>query len=446
MSVADADVIVVGAGISGLACAHALAAAREVRVLEASTQAGGLVRTVEEAGFQREEGPEALPPNADAVRALCLELALPVHEVPASATRRYVRRGEHLLEVPSSPPALLTSPLFSPLGKLRLLGEPLRARGRALDGSIADFTRHRLGREFLERLVDPMIGGIHAGRPEELSLRACFPEAVELLERHGSVLGVLRARARERVPGAPRPTLWKPAGGMQALPRALAAALGTRLELANPVRAVTREGALFRVEREHGPALTAQRLVLATAAAPARALLARIAPEAGRALGDLAAESLASVAIGVRRADVAHALDGFGYLVPSSFGSPVLGTLFSSTLWPGAASGDCVLLRSLLGGARHPGYLARSDEELAALAVDEARARLGLTGDPRLLRVARWPEVIPRFDLAHPARQSALQRGLVSGLDLLGNYTRGIGLACLVREARALAARLVDGA
>lgn len=446
MNVTDADVIVVGAGVSGLACAHALAAACTVRVLEAAAQSGGLVRTVEELGFRREEGPEALPPNADAVRALCAELALPVHDVPSTAARRYVRRGERLLEVPASPPALLASPLFSPLGKLRLLSEPLRARGRALDGSIADFARHRLGREFLERLVDPLVGGIHAGRPEELSLRACFPEAVELVERHGSVVGAMKARARARTPGAPRPTLWKPAGGMQALPRALAAALGPRLELANPVRSVVRDGALFRVEREHGPALRARTLVLATAAAPARALLAPLAPEAAAALGDLAAESLASVAIGARRADIAHPLDGFGYLVPSALGSPVLGTLFSSTLWPQAAPAGCVLVRSLLGGARHAELLTRSDEALAALAVDEARARLGLAGEPLLVRVARWPGVIPRFDLAHPARQAALVRGLVPGLHLLGNYTRGIGLACLVREARALAARLVEAA
>jgi len=154
------------------------------------------------------------------------------------------------------------------------------------------------------------------------------------------------------------------------------------------------------------------------------------------------AESLVSLVHAWRRADVAHALDGFGYLVPSSQGSAVLGTLFSSSLWPRTAPAGHVLLRTLLGGAHHPHLLARDDGWLGEAALAEARARLGARGAPLWLRVARYPAVIPRFDLAHPARQALLAQLLPPGLALLGNFTHGIGLARLVGEARALAATL----
>lgn len=433
------DVLVIGAGISGLACAHALAGQRAVRVLEASARAGGLVRTVARDGLRWEEGPEALPPGADTVRALCAQLGLALDEAPKTAARRFLAHGTGLVEVPAHPGALLASPLFSPRGKLRLLCEPLRARGVALEGSIADFVRHRLGREFLERLVDPLVGGIHAGDVERLSLRACFPEAAELVARHGSVFAALRARAR--TPGAAR-ALWKPRGGMGALVDALAAVLGERLLLGADVRELTRGPGHWRARLADGRTFEARALVLAVPLGVARRLLVPLAPEAAAALHGMQAETLVSIVHAWRRSEVGHALDGFGYLVPSSQGSMVLGTLFSSSLWPGTAPEDTVLLRTLLGGARHPDHAARSDAQLVEEVLSETRARLAARGRPLATHVARYPDVIPRFDLGHPARQATLTRALPPELFLLGNYTRGIGLARLVEEALTLARRL----
>lgn len=435
------DVLVIGAGISGLACAHALGARRRVRVLEAAPRAGGLVQGGTQDGFRWEEGPEAMPPGAAAVRALCSELALPIMEAPAAAARRYVLHEGALVEVPASPPALLASRLFSLRGKLRLLSEPLRARGVALHGSIADFVRHRLGQEFLERLVDPLVGGIHAGDAEELSFQACFPEAAELVARHGTVLAALRARVATREPGAPR-ALWKPRAGMQALVDALASALGARLELGRRVQGIVPLADGFRVDLADGSSSSAHAVVLATPLAAARALLAEVAPAAAQALTTMGAENLVSVVHAWRRADVVHALDGFGYLVPSRGGSPVLGTLFSSSLWPSAAPEGCVLLRTLLGGARHARLHALDDAELHEIALAEARTRLGARGKPLLVRLARYPAVIPRLDCGHALRLATLARELPPGLAVLGNFTRGIGLARLVSEARALAGRL----
>jgi oxygen-dependent protoporphyrinogen oxidase len=154
------------------------------------------------------------------------------------------------------------------------------------------------------------------------------------------------------------------------------------------------------------------------------------------------AEGLVSVVCGYRRADVAHALDGFGCLVPKSAGGLVLGTLFSSTIDPEAAPAGHVLLRSLLGGARRPDALGLGDEELRAHVTSECSGPLGLARAPLFARVARYPAAVPRFDLGHPARRAQLAEGLPPGLCVLGNFTRGLGVESLVSEARALARAL----
>jgi oxygen-dependent protoporphyrinogen oxidase len=229
---------------------------------------------------------------------------------------------------------------------------------------------------------------------------------------------------------------------MDALAEALARALGPGLELGRRATSLAREAHGFRVGLADGSSRSARTVVLATPLAAARTLLVEAAPEAARTLATMSAEGLVSVVHAWRRADVAHALDGFGYLAPSRQESPVLGTLFCSSLWPRAAPEGCVLLRTLLGGARHAHALALDDAALGEAVLAEARARLGARGDPLLIRLARHPAVIPRLDRAHPARLTALERALPAGLAVLGNFTRGIGLARLVAGARALALRL----
>ncbi|NOT29166.1 MAG: protoporphyrinogen oxidase [Planctomycetes bacterium] len=452
---AGLDTLVVGAGISGLAFAHEHLRARPAErllVLEASDRPGGLVRTHVHEGLRFEGGPEALPGNAKTVRALCQELGLALEETAPAASKRYLLSGEKLLEVPSSPADLATSRVLGFGAKLRLMAESTCARDVALDGSIADFARHRFGQEALERVVEPLVAGIHAGDPEQLSLRACFPEVARMVEEHGSITAALKARTVQKsaeqkqqakssgAGGSPLSgALFRPAGGMEALTRALAQALGAHLRTNARARGIERSGEGFLVLEESGARHLARRLVLALPLAGARELLSGPAPEAAAALSTMTAENLVSVVHAYRRADVAHALDGFGYLAPKSAGGLVLGTLFSSSLAPEAAPAGQVLLRSLLGGARNPGALELSDGELLAHVARECGGPLGLTRAPFFAHVARWPGVIPRFDLQHLARRERLARGLPQGLAVLGNFTRGIGLEALASEARAFA-------
>jgi protoporphyrinogen/coproporphyrinogen III oxidase len=439
-----AHTLVVGGGISGLACAHALlAAGRTVRVLEASARPGGLVRTQEQDGFRFEEGPEALPGHARAVRGLCAELGLALHESPPAAGKRFLVLDGKLMEVPAGPEDLATSRILSFGAKVRLMAESSCARDEALDGSIADFARHRLGKEALERVVEPLVAGIHAGDPEQLSLRACFPEVVRMVEEHGSLTGALKARAAAKQAAGKSAVLGggliKPAGGMQRLAEALARALGPNLELGVSVRALERVAVGWRAVDDEGGEHRAGQVVLALPLAGTRALLADAAPAAAAALADMQAEGLVSVVHAWRRVYVAHALDGFGCLVPRSAGGLVLGTLFTSTIEPATAPDGHVLLRSLVGGARRPEALTLGDEELRATVLAECAAHLGTSGAPLFVRSSRHPGVIPRFDVTHPARRERLAAGLPPGLAVLGNFTRGVGLESLVSEARSVA-------
>ncbi len=448
------DTLIVGAGISGLGCAYErlrVAPGEELRVLEAEPRAGGLVRTGAQAGLRFEEGPEALPGNARTVRALCAELGVEVRAAPPAAGKRFLLLDGRLRELPGSAADLATSLVLGFGAKLRLMAEASCARDVALDGSIADFARHRFGKEALERVVEPLVAGIHAGDPEQLSLRACFPEVARMVEEHGSLTAALKARAEakkkqpkaEGAGGTPLGgALFQPVGGMEALTAALARALGPRLRTGARVRALERDASGFAVLEESGLRHRARRVVLALPLADARALLSGPAPEAATGLSSMAAESLASVVHAYRRADVAHALDGFGYLAPKSAGGLVLGTLFSSSLAPDSAPPGQVLLRSLLGGARQPAALELSDAELLAHVARECAGPLGLSGPPLLTHISRWPAAIPRFDLEHPARLEHLARALPPGLSVLGNFTRGLSLETLTREARTLAQAL----
>lgn len=476
------DTVVVGAGVAGLAYAHARGHAADLLLLEAGERAGGLVRTgrhaLPEGPVHFEWGPEALQDDAPQTLALLDELGLSPLPAPPAAQRRYVAHGGRLVALPSGPGSFLASPLLSWRGKLRALSEPLRRRGRALDGSVADFARHRLGEEVVERLLDPFVTGVYAGDPEQLSLRAAFPRLHRMASEHGSLAAGLKARARDRrarrgaagadrgagaadaagggsAPGRGLPKLFTLREGLGALPRALAGALGGRLVPDCRVIAVHAEGNAtglpWRVEAEHrvGPPGTApsplsyrcRRVVLALPVAAAARLLAPLEPAVAASLAAMASESVVCLYHAWPRERVRHPLDGFGYLMPSSEGALHLGTLFSSSLNAARCPGRLVLLRTLMGGARHPRMVDWPDEDLMAEIERGVAPLLGLSGAPLWSALVRHREVLPRYDLEQPERQRAVDAMLATrpGLSLLGNWRHGISVNALIEAARGLA-------
>ena len=466
------DTVVLGAGIAGLCYAHALGAGADVLVLDAAPRAGGLVRTEHAqlpaahggGALHFEWGPEALQDNAPETLALLAELGLAAAPAAEAARRRFVLHEGRLVALPMSPPAFLSSPLLTVGGKLRALAEPFRDARTALDGSVADFVRHRLGTQVLERLVDPFVSGVYAGDPELLSLRAAFPLLAAFVAEHGSLFAGLRARgraARARGEAPAVPSLVSLPGGLGALPAALAGALGARLRLGvrvTALHAAALHGTTPHGTTPHGAAprgadvgdwrvvtaageVRARRVVCALPVAAAARLLAPVSAALGGELGGMSCESVVSLVHAWRRRDAGHALDGFGYLVPGRERRLHLGTLFSSSIQPARCPPDVVLLRTLLGGARHARLVEWPDEELLATLADDVAPVLGLHGEPLFTRIVRQRGALPRYDLRQPARQAQLDALLASlpGLALIGNHRRGISVNALIEASRALA-------
>ncbi|MEO6710077.1 MAG: protoporphyrinogen oxidase [Planctomycetota bacterium] len=432
------DTLVIGAGISGLAFAQALGPEADVLVVDGAEREGGWLRSesvAAEPGARFEIGAEALSDPEGRLAALCETCGIETIRASASAQRRYlVARGE-LVALPQSPRGMLATRLLSTSGKLRALSEFFRDPRIALEGSIADFVRHRFGREVLETFVDPFVSGVHGGDPELVSLRAAFPALAAMVEEHGSVLRGLSRRKKSK-----GPALFKPRGGMQRLPEGLARNLGARLRLRAAVSELARTGDGFVATSAAGR-IHARRVVVATDRSRAVTLLSQVAPMASRELAGMSAENLVAVIHGWDRERVAHPLDGFGFLAPSSQRLATLGTLFSSTIDPDCAPLGQVVLRTLLGGARRAALIDETDAQLIATVLQENSRLLGISGAPRWTRVLRYRGAIPRYDLDHPRRVAAIAADVARepGLALLGNAISGPGVGALVARATELA-------
>jgi oxygen-dependent protoporphyrinogen oxidase len=443
------DVVVVGAGIAGLAAASQLGrAGLEVRVCEAAAQAGGAIRTERCAGYLVERGPSTLRIGAGIVpwlRAEGLEARL-LRAGPASR-RRFLLREGRLVPVPLGPLGLLATPLLSGRGKLRLLAEPFVARGDPGGESAAEFAARRLGPEVAERLVGPFLVGIYAGDERQLGAESVFPGLVACERRSGSIARGLLAAALRREP-ASRPGAWSTPEGLAGLASPLAARLGARLRLRAPVSALRPDGSRWRVEVEGEGTLGARALVLAAPAPESAALLRPLEAQAAALLAAIRYAPIASIALGVDPAGARPGVRGFGFLVPAEEPARLLGCLFMSRLFPGRAPPGRELLACLLGGLRRPELLEEPDDVLVARAREDVARFLRLRGEVRGLGVARWPRAVPQPDREHPRRLSALRARLAAlpPLALAGAHLEGVSVsesaASGLRAAAELQARL----
>ncbi|HET7601092.1 MAG TPA: protoporphyrinogen oxidase [Gemmatimonadales bacterium] len=445
---------VVGGGVAGLAAARRLGELGvDVTVYEASHRPGGVVRSERSGDWLAEYGPNTIAdPDAELER-LFDGLGLAERWTPASpaARNRYILRRGRLVPLPLSPPQLLTTRLFSVRGKAAILREPFRhSRARPQDESVADFVRRRFGGEALDYAAAPFVGGVHAGDAELLSARHAFPRLVALESEYGSVLrGVARSARRRRASGkAPGSRLGSFPDGLGELPAALARALGSRLRLRAPVRAVTRVGGGWSVATDDAAQDHAAVVWAAPAHALARVTLECEGSELVRELARLPYAPVAVLALGFRREAVRHPLDGFGVLLPPVEGRRCLGVLFSSTLFPNRAPPDHALLTVFIGGARHPAAAALEPPALEALAMEELAPILHLRSDAVWRHHVRWPRAIPQYVLGHARMLEAMSalEGRNPGLALAGAYREGIALTDALRSGLRAAERIAGAA
>ncbi len=453
-------VVVIGGGIAGLSAAEAFtrrAAERRldarVIVLEAADVPGGKVGTEHHDGIVVERGPHGFLDKEPAVTALIERLGIAHRLLRAdeASARRFVVRAGRLRELPSKPPRFLTSDVLPLLGRLRVLLEPLvrRRPDDAAEESVWQFAARRIGRAAADVLIDALVTGIYGGDPKRLSVAACFPALVALERSHGSLIRGQLALAKQ---GGGAGGGMGPRGVLHSFDRGLGVlieALAARLEVRTRARVEgleRRAGGGFVLRLASGESLEADAVC---ATAPADVLASLLAPHGDTA--PLAAIPYAPVAVVVHVLEAAAlrgGLDGFGFLAPEVEGRGVLGTIWASTVFKGHAPAGTVMLRSMVGGARHPERLELDDAALGASVRRELEALLGLdpAARPRLERVIRWPRAIPQYTVGHAGRVAAADalEARLPGLVLGGNALRGVALVQTVADADRVAVRLAD--
>ncbi|MCE2861016.1 MAG: hypothetical protein RIR76_2235 [Verrucomicrobiota bacterium] len=443
-----ARVAVIGGGVTGLTAGTELRrAGLDVTVFERAARPGGVVAAVRENGWLRELGPNSLLEGTTEIAEFIDDLGLGTRRLYASpeAKRRYIVRGGRPMALPVSPLGFVTTPLFSVRAKLHLLGEPWRPRGRAdTEETVADFVTRRLGPEFLDYAINPFVAGVYAGDPRRLSVRQAFPKLFAIEQEHGSL--IRGALARRNATGGPKGRIFSFPEGLGEIAAAAAARLGDALRLKHHVGKVARVDGHWRLGiaadgREETADFDA--VVCALPADALATLPISVGPEAKGlgTLGAIAHPPVVSVFTGYRREQVAHALDGFGVLMPEVERGKILGALFSSTLFPGRAPAGHVALTTFVGGMRSPELAAQDDEGLRALVADELGRLLGVRGDPVVFRVQRWPRAIPQYAPGYARfkeTMAAVERE-APGLFLGGNCRDGISLANCIGAGRRLA-------
>jgi oxygen-dependent protoporphyrinogen oxidase len=477
-------VAVVGAGIAGLAAAFFLRDAPcRVTVLEGSPRVGGKLSVSEIAGVAVDEGAEALLARRPEGTGLAAAVGLAGQLAwPGTTAARIWSRGRmrplprhQFMGVPADLAELAGSGLVSPAGLARARQDlDLPATGRDGDVPVAGYVAARFGQEVVDRLVDPLLAGVYAGRAEDLSFEATLPALAAESRRHAS----LAAAAAALLPGSAEeggtvPPGSRPAGedgavpsgsgappvfttlaaGLGTLPGAVAAASGACVRTSSMVRGLARAAGGWRLtvgsahDEEY---LLADAVVLAAPATPVARLLAGVpgASAAVTALQEIRYASMAIATLAYPAAAFPGPLEGSGYLVPAADGRPVKAVTFSTVKWPhlrGAAA-DLAIVRCSLGRIGEEALLQSADEELAAVAAADLAAATGARGAPVASRVTRWGGGLPQYTVGHLDRVARIRAAVAGqpGLAVCGAAYDGIGIPACVASAQAAAGRIAE--
>jgi protoporphyrinogen/coproporphyrinogen III oxidase len=431
-------VAVIGAGISGLACAYRLQQSGvDVALLEASDHAGGLMGTVEKGGALFETGPQSFQ-GTDALLDLIRELGIEGELQKADPRApRYVFLHGHLRKIPMSPQALLTSSLLAPGSRWKIATEAFkRSKPPSEEETVASFVRRKFGHEILEYLVAPFVSGVYAGDPEQLSLKAAFPTLDEWEREYGSVLrGAMKSRPPKAKSGGP-PPLCAFRRGVATLPVAIAGKLGERLQTGTTVLEIQRasssggDGGSYELraqQRGQERHAVVDAVVLATPAYTAGALLGPVSAHIAQVLSGIPYAPVAVVAMNYPRQQIGDLLDGFGFLVPRGQKIRTLGTVWNSSLFPGRAREGTATMTSFIGGATDAEIVQHSEEEIARIVQDENARILGITGPPIESAVWGYTRALPQYNLGHGHVVEAIRDAerQTPGLFFAGNYLEG---------------------
>ena len=442
-------VVIIGAGISGLATAKAIRLRdpdAEIVVLEAGERPGGKVWTeMSPEGYLCEWGVNGFLDKSQQTRQLCEAAGVKPLLSDDSAKRRYVYSEGRLHKLPEKPPEFLASKLLSTRGKLRVLGELFAGGSDVDDETLAAFGTRRLGREAFEKLIDPMASGVFAGDAATMSLKSCFPRIREVEEEYGSLIrGLIKLQIKARRAGSkntpgpgPSGTLTSFADGMSVLTDALVTQLGSRVRLNSSVSGISRAGPRYTAHLADGRQEEADALVVTAPAWAQTRMLADLSPALAGRLAEIPYPPVTVVCLGYNEERIGGAPDGFGFLVPSRERRAILGTVVDSNVFPGRAPAGSALLRILVGGARTPEFAELPNEQLLDRVLQDLGDILGLPAEPDFVGIFRHQRAIPQYRVGHASRLLNIEEKLVKfpGLVLSGNAYRGVSLNDCIANA-----------
>ncbi len=458
------DAVIVGGGISGLSTAwylqkqsEAAGAPSRYALLESANRWGGHVMTERSGGYIVEAGPDSFQTQKPQAVQLARELGLGERLLGSNERNRktYVlNRGRPtplpdgvMLIVPTRFMPFVTSPLISPLGKLRMGMElfipPRRGGG---DETLAEFITRRLGREALDKIAEPLMSGIHNSDAGRQSLMATFPRFRALEEQYGSLTrGMLAARRAAPAPanGArPLPMFMTFAGGTAELTDALFASLSGDLRLNCAVERIAAERGGYALTLRGGEMLRARAVVLATPAYAAAGLLRDVAPQTAAALSAIRYVSTGTISLAFRQSDLPGPLSSSGLVVPRGEHRPINAITYSSLKFDRRAPDGSVLIRVFFGGSRSPQTMELDDGALLGVVRGELKALLGIAAAPQFHRIYRWTLSNAQYDVGHLERVAALEAALPAGLYVTGSAYRGVGLPDCIKQGQDTAARV----
>jgi oxygen-dependent protoporphyrinogen oxidase len=464
-------IAVIGGGVAGLAAAHRLLELKqerslnlEILLLEASARLGGAVATERTGEFIIEAGPDSFITEKPWALNLCQRLGLESRLVSTQAAYQkieIVHKGKlvplpegFFLLAPTRFWSFIQTPLFSWPGKLRMAGELFLPRASSgADESLGSFVRRRFGTEALERVAQPLVGGIYAADPDKLSLKATMPRFLEMERKQRSVISAMwsaeRRRERKNGSGARWSLFVTLAGGMAELVDSMAQCLPEgSLLLKSPVQRLhfDERQKNWSVVLTEGQPIEADAVILATPAHTSAPILASLKPDAAEQLRQISYASTATVSLAYKRADFPRAPDSFGFVVPHIEKRKIMACTLSSLKYPGRAPREAILLRAFVGGTLQADLFNVDDATMERSVRGEIASLLGVRAEPILSRIWRHPDSMPQYYVGHEARIDGIKVALggFRTLALAGSAYSGVGISDCVRTGEEAAEAVIQ--